>query len=107
MHKYRVEKWSSDEPPVASDLMAQMGSEGYDVFAWSDPPGALYPGHQHDDYQSHWIISGTLELTVAGVGTFEMQPGDRDFMPAGTVHAARVVGNDPVEYLIGSKPGPS
>ena len=101
---YRLEKWSDRSLRSRSDLIAQMRSEGYDVFEWRDEPGAAYPDHQHDDYQSHWVISGTLEFTVAGVGTFEMREGDRDFMPTGTIHSARVIGNEPVEYLIGSRP---
>ena len=103
MDSYRIEKWPSDKPLLTkSELMAQMRAEGFDVYAWGDQPGAAYPNHQHEDDQSHWMVSGRLELTVAGTGTFEMVPGDRDFMPAGTIHAARVIGDEPAEYLIGS-----
>ena len=31
--------------------------------------------------------------------------GDRDFMPAGTYHSARVAGDEPVMYLVGEKMG--
>jgi hypothetical protein len=44
-----------------------------------------------------------LELQVEGVGAVTLNPGDRDFMPAGTYHSARVIGNQPVVYLIGEK----
>jgi len=55
----------------------------------------------HADDQSHWVVSGRLELMVEGYGTFVLEAGDRDFMPAGTYHSARVLGDEPVLYLIG------
>jgi mannose-6-phosphate isomerase-like protein (cupin superfamily) len=80
-----------------------MENDGFSVYEWSDSPGATYSTHMHDNDQSHWIVSGTLELDVAGYGIVQLSPGDRDFMPAGTDHAARVIGDEPVVYLIGSK----
>jgi quercetin dioxygenase-like cupin family protein len=100
---YRVEKWQELYAPNVAMLRLTMTGQGYDVFQWCDQPGAEYGSHRHDEDQSHWIISGTLELTVQGVGTFVLEPGDRDFMPAGTYHTARVLGEDPVMYLIGAK----
>lgn len=80
-----------------------MESEGYRVFQWSDPPGATYSRHAHGNDQSHWIVAGTLELDVAGCGIVRLSRGDRDFMPANTEHAAAVIGDEPVVYLIGAK----
>ena len=100
---YRIERWSETQAPDAAKLIQKMRAEGYSVFQWSDPAGAVYSDHEHGDDQSHWIISGTLELTVKGFGRFELRPGDRDFMPAGTVHSARVTDGEAVVYLIGSK----
>jgi len=99
---YRVEKWDRRDPPDVSELRAEMAADGYSVYQWSDPPGAVYGEHQHIDNQSHWIVSGTIELTVDGAGTFVLEAGDRDLMPAGTLHSARVLGDKPVVYLIGS-----
>lgn len=81
----------------------RLEEEGYSVFCWTDAPGSYYSDHQHANDQSHWILSGSLELTVGGYGTFVLGPGDRDIMPACTVHSARVIGNEPVVYLIGEK----
>jgi quercetin dioxygenase-like cupin family protein len=100
---YRVERWEKDYAPNAAMLRQIMISEGYKVYQWSDHPSTVYPVHKHDNEQSHWIISGSLELTVENVGTFVLNPGDRDFMPAGTYHSARVIGDEPVVYLIGEK----
>jgi quercetin dioxygenase-like cupin family protein len=106
---YRIDKWEKrekredGEAPRSASLRIQMESEGYDVFEWSDRPGTVYGLHEHAEDQSHCIISGQLELTIEGEGVFILGPGDRDFMPAGTRHSARVAGDDPVVYLIGAK----
>ncbi len=101
--EYRVLRWEeglAPDPILAADILR---SEGYSSFQWSDRAGAYYPEHSHPDDQSHFILSGRLEINVKGVGTVVLGPGDRDLMPAGTVHSARVVGNESVVYLIGSK----
>ena len=101
---YRVERWTkTDELPEAASLKSVMEREGYSVFQWSDRPGTVYDTHLHGEDQSHWIISGALELTIEGAGVFVLEAGDRDFMPAGTRHSARVMGGDPAVYLIGAK----
>lgn len=100
---YRVEKWAEFNTPNAAMLRLLMTREGYNVFHWEDRPGMIYASHQHGEDQSHWVISGSLELTVERVGVFVLNAGDRDFMPAGTYHSARVLGTTPVQYLIGEK----
>jgi quercetin dioxygenase-like cupin family protein len=103
MSNYRVERWKDSHSPDAATLESQMKRKGYSIFQWSDTPQAIYALHKHERDQSHWIISGVLELTIEKVGTFVLRAGDRDFMPAGTYHSARVVSEEPVVYLIGEK----
>lgn len=84
-------------------MRMELAAEGYEVFHWSDRPESFYARHKHPDDQCHWIISGSLEITVEPGGTFILQAGDRDLMPAGTFHTARVLGDEPVCYLVGTK----
>lgn len=100
---YRVERWNELIAPLPAMLRLRLTNEGYNVFQWCDNPGMIYGTHMHAEDQTHWIISGTLEITVESVGTFELALGDRDFLPANTYHCARVLGEEPVHYLIGSK----
>ena len=98
----RVERWSEPTLPDAAALRRRLEAEGYGVYSWSDPPGAEYPPHTHATDQSHWVLAGSLALTVGGQ-EYVLRPGDRDWLPANTSHSARVVGSEPVVYLIGEQ----
>jgi quercetin dioxygenase-like cupin family protein len=102
MATLRVETWSGEGAPDARELRRQLEAEGYGVFEWSDAPGTTYEPHAHAEDQSHWVVSGAIALTVDGQ-EYMLRPGDRDYLPAGTVHSARVVGDAPVTYLIAAK----
>lgn len=103
MSKYRIERWKEVYAPNGAMLRFWMEREGYRVFQWGDRPEMTYALHKHDEDQSHWIISGKLELTIERVGTFTLEAGDRDFMPAGIWHSARVMSEEGVVYLVGEK----
>lgn len=100
---YRVEKWREFHRPNPAMLRHILVTEGYEVFQWSDLPGVFYGSHMHGDEQSHWVVSGTLELSFDTDGPYILEPGDRDFMPARTYHSARVVGEEVCIYIVGSK----
>lgn len=85
-----------------SELREALEQEGYSVFEWSDAPGTHYGAHRHAEDQSHWIVSGELELRIQGE-TYTLRAGDRDYLPANTVHSAFVPGDEPVRYLIGAR----
>ena len=101
---FEVEYRAAAAPPDARALRRQMGREGYSVFEWNDAPRTVYGPHSHAEDQSHWIISGELELTV-GDKTYTLRAGDRDFISANTMHSAFVRDRQPVHYLIGAKHG--
>lgn len=98
----RIERWIEDSPPDPAELKQRLQGEGYSVFQWTDAPGTRYGPHAHGEDQSHWIISGELQLRV-GHETYTLRAGDRDFLPANTIHSAVVPDNQAVTYLIGAK----
>jgi quercetin dioxygenase-like cupin family protein len=100
---YGVQRWNELNPPHPAMLRLRLTLENYDVFQWCDNPGIVYGPHMHDEDQTHWILSGTLEITVQQAGTFTLNAGDRDHLPARAYHSARVVGDEPVMYLVGIK----
>lgn len=97
-----IRRWNEPQRPDVADLRTRLENEGYGVTEWSDAPGTVYETHVHDTDQTHWIISGELQFTVAGE-SYQLGAGDRDFLPANTAHAAFVPGRKPVRYLIGVK----
>ncbi len=103
MKDFRVEKWKGFSAPNAAMLRLILEREGYRVFQWADQPQMIYGMHKHAEGQSHWIISGALEITVEGYGSYVLEPGDRDFLPAEIYHSARVVSDEAVVYLVGEK----
>ena len=98
----RVERWNGRGTPDERALRRRLEQEGYSVYAWTDAPGTTYPPHAHGEDQSHWVLEGSIALVVAGE-EYILGPGDRDWLPRGTVHSARVVGSAPVTYLVAAR----
>ena len=98
----KLARWDEPGSPDERSLRRRLEQEGYSVYAWTDAPGTTYPPHAHGEDQSHWVLEGSIALVVAGE-EYVLGPGDRDWLPKGTVHSARVVGSAPVTYLIGAR----
>ena len=97
-----IRRWNSSLEPDVTKLRQELESEGYVVSEAVDEPGTVYDSHTHETDQAHWIISGEVEFEVNGE-TYQLGAGDRDFLPANTAHAASVLGDKPVRYLLGVK----
>jgi quercetin dioxygenase-like cupin family protein len=61
-------------------------------------PGASFPRHTHPGEEIIYVLEGTLEYEVAGKPVV-LKAGDVLFVPTGTVHAARNVGQTPAAEL--------
>jgi mannose-6-phosphate isomerase-like protein (cupin superfamily) len=98
-----VERWREIHAPSPTMLRFLMERDGYQVSLWNDRAGMFYGIHKRDEEQSYWIISGKLEITFENGTSYTLKNGDRDFIPAGSWHSARVLGEEPVMYLVGEK----
>ncbi len=103
LNEYMIERWPHPYPPNPAMLRYELVREGYTVFQWCDGPGKSYGGHSHPEEQSHWIVSGSMEITIENGGRFVLEAGDRDFVPANERHSAKVAGEHSVLYLIGAR----
>jgi quercetin dioxygenase-like cupin family protein len=56
-------------------------------------PGYVAPKHTHPGEEIVYVIEGTLEYDIGGVVT-KVKAGDVLFVPAGTIHTAKNIGND-------------
>ena len=61
-------------------------------------PGASFPRHTHPGEEIIYVLEGALEYEVAGKPVV-LKAGDVLFVPTGTVHAARNVGQTPAAEL--------
>ena len=62
-------------------------------------PGVAFPNHSHPGEEIIYVLAGSLEYDVAGKAPATLKAGDVLFIPAGTVHSAKNVGNVPASEL--------
>ena len=56
-------------------------------------PGASFPRHKHPGEEIIYVIEGSIQYDVDGRPPVTVNAGGVLFIPAGTVHAAKNVGN--------------
>jgi mannose-6-phosphate isomerase-like protein (cupin superfamily) len=77
----------ADHDPVA--VLDRLRRDGWDPVPITDPPGYVYPPHSHAETKLLAILSGSMEVRVAG-DLYQCQAGDLMIIPGGTEHAALV-----------------
>ena len=72
-----------------------LGAAGYEAIQVrvDFAPGAAFGKHTHPGEEIIYVIEGSLEYQVEGKPPVTLKAGDVFFVPAGTIHAARNVGN--------------
>jgi quercetin dioxygenase-like cupin family protein len=79
------------------------GSMG--LFEATSAPGFGPPRHVHDGADEwFYILDGEVQFLV-GDQTFERSTGGFVFIPRGTVHAPKILGDSPARLLCGFVPG--
>jgi quercetin dioxygenase-like cupin family protein len=56
-------------------------------------PGAAFGRHTHPGEEIIYVLEGSLEYQIEGKPAVTLKAGDVLFIPAGTIHAAKNVGN--------------
>jgi quercetin dioxygenase-like cupin family protein len=99
----RFERWEPEDGPLTEKrMMGLMEGEGFEVAVYAYREGSVFPEHAHGQDKCDAVIEGVLRITV-GDRAFDLQAGDRLYLPAGTRHAAEVVGRRTVVSLDGTK----
>lgn len=62
-------------------------------------PGAAFGKHTHPGEEIAYVLEGSLEYQVEGKPPITLKAGDVLFIPAGTIHAAKNVGNGNAKEL--------
>jgi quercetin dioxygenase-like cupin family protein len=58
-------------------------------------PGGATGRHTHPGPETGYVLEGTTVLEIDGQAPRTLKPGDSYFIPAGTVHNAKVMGDKP------------
>lgn len=62
-------------------------------------PGVAFGRHSHPGEEIIYVLAGAIEYDVDGKPPVTLKTGDVLFIPAGTVHAAKNVGDVPASEL--------
>jgi quercetin dioxygenase-like cupin family protein len=103
MADVRLEHWdAADGPLTERRMMRLLEREGYEVAAYAYREGTVFSEHKHAQEKCDAVLEGVLRITAGGV-SYDLKPGDRIYLPAGTRHSAEVVGRRTVLSLDGTR----
>ena len=98
----RLEPWTDEDGPLTEKrLMGAMEREGYEVSIYTYRQGTVFDEHEHAQDKCDAVVEGFFRVRV-GEEVFDMKPGDRLYIPAGTRHSAEVIGRRTVVSLDGT-----
>lgn len=98
-----VESWNPDWGDLnESNMRKRLEEEGFSVITYSYSPGTYFSEHSHTIDKKDTVLSGKFKMTALGK-EFILGPGDMLLVPAGTIHTAEVIGNEPVISLDATK----
>lgn len=99
----RVEHWDSEDGPMTEKrYIGFLEREGYEVAVFAYRAGTVFPEHEHPFEKCDAVLEGILRITVAGVA-YDLEPGDRLYLPPGTRHTAEVIGRRTVLSIDGTR----
>jgi quercetin dioxygenase-like cupin family protein len=88
---------STIEAPGRDDIEARFREERLNPHTWGNEPGYEYEWHSHDYHKVLYCVSGSIVFHTEA-GDFDLEPGDRLDVEAGTRHSA-TVGQDGVQCM--------
>lgn len=99
----RLETWDDADGPLSEKrLILILEQEGYEVGVFTYREGTSFPEHEHPRDKCDAVLEGFFRIQAGGE-VFELKPGDRLYIPAGTRHSAEVVGRRTVLSLDGTR----
>lgn len=92
LHVARAQQTGSKRTDLQRHDLSAPGREVVQVRVAFDP-GYAFPRHTHPGEEIIYVLEGTLEYEIDGKPPVRVKAGDVLFVPAGTIHAAKNVGN--------------
>jgi quercetin dioxygenase-like cupin family protein len=94
-----VEHWDESWGQLSeSNMKRRLEAEGFTVARYVYPPGTHFGDHKHAMDKKDAVLKGRFLIRALG-RDFILGPGDALPVPAGTIHSAEVIGDDPVVSL--------
>jgi len=98
-----IERWNEAWGQLSEfNMKRRLEAEGFAVSRYVYPPGTLFGDHKHSVDKKDAVLKGRFLIRALG-REFLLGPGDALAVPAGTIHSAEVVGNEPVVSLDAAK----
>jgi len=88
---------SSNGSAGEREIEARFRDEGLSPHTWGNGPGYEYEWHTHGYHKVLYCVSGSIVFHT-DEGDFDLEPGDRLEVDAGTGHSA-TVGQDGVQCM--------
>ena len=88
---------STTGSPGRDGIEARFREEGLNPHTWGNGPDYEYEWHAHDHHKVLYCVSGSIVFHTEE-GDFDLGPGDRLDVEAGTGHSA-TVGGDGVQCM--------
>jgi cupin 2 domain-containing protein len=95
----KLVQMESIDPQVT---LRQWEERGYRGGTWDDPPGRAWENFVHDVDELMMVVSGNLELEVAGKKSYP-QPGEEILIAARSVHSVRNTGTGSARWVYAYK----
>lgn len=95
-----VERWDEERDGALTEsaLSGKLEDLGYSVSRYTYPPGCSFPPHTHEVDKIDAVLAGRFRITMHDESVV-LEPGEWVAVPRGAVHAAEVVGDEPVVSL--------
>lgn len=99
-HHDLVRKDKFKVPVNRTDVERDWKGRGFSCDLFTDPPGREWNDFVHKDDELVAVVQGTMRFDI-GEEEMVLKPGDEVFIPAGTKHSTKNVGNGVAEWLYG------
>jgi quercetin dioxygenase-like cupin family protein len=93
-----------DGPLTETALRQKLEAMAYTVHRYVYSPGTFFPDHTHSSDKIDAVLSGRFRVVLQDLVVI-LGPGEWVAVPAGVVHCAEVLGNEPVVSLDGVRRG--
>jgi quercetin dioxygenase-like cupin family protein len=100
----KVEHWKEARDGRLDEqaLKKKLEARGYSVQRYVYPPGTYFPPHAHELDKIDAVLEGRFRIAI-GDDDHVLEAGDAVAIPAGTLHSAEVIGDEPVVSLDATK----